>query len=90
MKNNRLAGFMFYESYMDLMNDLTGDDFKEVVNAIMSFICDDIEPDFNSGAKSIVFKAIRPGLQSSKERYMEKLRSGIRHITNNNNTNNTL
>lgn len=70
----RLTGFVLYESYLEALNELSGDEFKEMVNAIMRFVQEDIEPEFNKPMMRLIFKALKPNIEANKVKYLEKRR----------------
>lgn len=77
-KKNQLVGFLLYESYLEALNELPGEEFKEMINAIMKFVQEDIEPEFNKPMMRVIFKSIKPNLEASKNRYLTK--SGFERI----------
>jgi len=65
--DNSIQGFTFYRSYYDSMKELSDEDKKEMIYAILDFVFKDIEPTF-TGIKKMAWQLIKPNLNTSKNR----------------------
>lgn len=78
MEKKRFTGFVLYESYLDALNELPAEEFKEMVNAMMTFMQEDIEPEFEKPIMRIIFKSLKPNLEANKIKYLEKRMAGLK------------
>ena len=72
MEKIKLTGFVFYESYLEALNELTAEQFKSMVNKIMDYMVNDIEPTFEDRDMRLIFKSIKTNLDSNKAKYLVK------------------
>ena len=63
----KIAGFTFFSSYHESLKDLEPEDRKELLEAIVDYVFDDIEPEL-SGFKRTIWTLIVPNLTTSKNK----------------------
>lgn len=64
---NNITGFTFYASYHESLKDLEEKDRKEMLIAIVDYVFEDQEPNFN-GFKKTIWTLIKPNLTTSKNK----------------------
>ena len=64
---SKVSGFTFFDSYHKSLKDLEKEDRREMLEAIVDFIFDDIEPEF-TGFKKTIWTLMLPNLTTSKNR----------------------
>ena len=62
---NMIAGFTFFRSYHESLKDLETDDRRELLEAIVNYVFDDIEPEL-MGFKKTIWTLMLPNLNTSK------------------------
>lgn len=72
-------GFVFYDTYLEILNELNGEDFKAMVNAMMEFMQNGVEPNFEDTNMRIIFKSLKPNLESNKNKYLDRINSAMRN-----------
>lgn len=64
---SKIAGFTFFSSYHESLKDLETEDRRELLEAIVNYVFDDIEPEL-SGFKKTIWTLIVPNLTTSKNK----------------------
>lgn len=62
-----IKAFSFYKSYYDALNEVSEDDKKEIIFAMINYVFEDKKPKF-SGIKKLIWTLIEPNLNTSKNR----------------------
>lgn len=62
-----ITGFTFFESYYRGLKDLEKEDRRDILEAIIDYVFEDKEPEFD-GFKSTIWTFIQPNLTSSKNK----------------------
>ncbi len=63
----KIGGFTFFSSYHESLKDLESEDRRELLEAIVDFVFDDIEPEL-SGFKRTIWTLMLPNLTTSKNK----------------------
>ena len=63
----KITGFTFFCSYHESLKDLDQEDRRDMLEAIVNYVFDDLEPDFQ-GFKKTIWTLILPNLNTSKNR----------------------
>ena len=64
---NKISGFTFFSSYHESLRDLEPEDRRALLEAIVDFVFEDIEPEF-TGFKRTIWTLIVPNLITSKNK----------------------
>ena len=64
---SKIGGFTFFSSYHESLKDLESEDRRELLEAIVDFVFDDIEPEL-SGFKRTIWTLMLPNLTTSKNK----------------------
>ena len=64
---SKISGFTFFNSYHESLKDLETDDRRELLEAIVFYVFDDIEPEL-TGFKKTIWTLIVPNLTTSKNK----------------------
>lgn len=64
---SKISGFTFFRSYYESLKELEPESRREILDAMMSYVFDDIEPEFK-GIKFTIWTLILPNLSISKSR----------------------
>lgn len=64
---SKISGFTFFNSYHESLKDLESEDRRELLEAIVFYVFDDIEPDL-TGFKKTIWTLILPNLTTSKNK----------------------
>ena len=64
---NDIKGFTFFQSYYEALKDVSVEDRKEIINAILEFVFEDKEPVF-TGSNKAIWTLIKPNLKTSKNK----------------------
>lgn len=86
---NNINGFSFFRSYYDSLSVLDKESKRDMIEAIVSFMFEDIEPEFDGFMQSI-WSLIKPNLISSKNKsrlYQEKTKKKSKKIKSKSNEN---
>ena len=62
-----IKAFSFYKSYYDALNEVSEDDKKEIIFAMINYVFENKKPKF-SGIKKLIWTLIEPNLNTSKNR----------------------
>ena len=84
--------FILYHNYREQLEDLTDEQVGKLFSAIFDYEIDDTVPEFTDKELKIVFKFIKPILDSDKEKYektCKKNKENIKKRWNKKNINNT-
>ena len=68
---NDIKGFTFFQSYYEALKDVSVEDRKEIINAILEFVFEDKEPVF-TGSNKAIWTLIKPNLKTSKNKSKSK------------------
>ena len=68
---NDVKGFTFFQSYYEALKDLSIEDRKDIINAILEFVFEDKEPVF-TGPNKTIWTLIKPNLKTSKNKSKSK------------------
>lgn len=68
---NDIKGFTFFQSYYEALKDVSVEDRKEIINAILEFVFEDKEPVF-IGSNKAIWTLIKPNLKTSKNKSKSK------------------
>lgn len=69
-------GFVFYRSFGDALRGVPADEYKAIMQAIIDYALDGIEPDIDSYTGNIIFTLIRPQLDANLKRRESGKRGG--------------
>lgn len=64
---SKISGFTFFSSYHESLKDLESEDRRELLEAIVFYVFDDIEPEL-TGFKKTIWTLIVPNLTTSKNK----------------------
>jgi len=64
---SKISGFTFFNSYHESLKDLESEDRRELLEAIVFYVFDDIEPEL-TGFKKTIWTLILPNLTTSKNK----------------------
>lgn len=66
---------VFYRSFVEAIEDLPAEDFKQAVMSILVYALDDIEPEVSGAAKTF-FKMAKPLIDVNNKKYQNGLKGG--------------
>lgn len=69
--------YIFYHSYITMLEGFSDEVFRRVITAIDSYSCDREEPDFKTGTiERGLFEAVRLNIESNRKRYDDGKKGG--------------
>ena len=87
---NNINGFTFFRNYYNSLSRLDQETRRELLEAIVNYMFDDIEPKFEDGVSFAIWTVILPNLNSSKSHsrlYQDKTKKKSKKIKSKSNEN---
>ena len=69
-------GFIFYRSFGDALRGVPADEYKQIMQAIIDYALDGVEPELDSFTGNIIFTLIRPQIDANGKRREAGKRGG--------------
>lgn len=76
MAQNENKAFVMYDSFIQAMRNLNGDDFKECVLAMADYAIDGIEPTSKNPMINIILTMAMPNIEAAQRRHLQAVENG--------------